>query len=110
MRRQADDCVSMCASMGMAAGGRIHQEIYEDEFGIDVWDRDAASRCFVHIANSSAYERMTGNPPPSTPITEQEYHKQGIPWFMHYAENGKALGGGQFDQLEDVRHVSSGQW
>ena len=110
MRRQADDCVSMCASMGMAAGGRIHQEIYEDEFGVDVWDRDAASRCFVHIANSITYERITGQPPPSTPITEQEYHRQGIPWFMHYAENGKALGGGQFDLLTDVRHVSSGQW
>lgn len=110
LRRQSDVCMSACESMGMAAGGRIHQEIYEDEFGIDVWDRDAASRCFVHIANSTAYERMTGRPPPSTPITEQEYHRQGIPWFMHYAENAKALGGGQFDLLEDVRHVSSGQW
>ena len=110
MRAQSHVCMSMYKSMGMAAGGRIHQEIYEDDFGIDVWDRDAASRCFVHIANSTAYERMTGQPPPSTPITEQEYHKQGIPWFMHYAENAKALGGGQFDLLQDARHVSSGQW
>jgi len=110
LRRQVDDCVSVCDSMGMAAGGRIHQEIYEDEFGINVWDRDARSRCFVHIANSAAYERMTGQLPPSTPITEQEYHKQGIPWFMHYAENAKALDGGRFDLLKDVRHVSPGQW
>ena len=98
MRRQADDGVSMCVN-GHGCRGRVHQEIYEDEFGIDVWDRDAASRCFVHIANSTAYERMTGRPPPSTPITEQEYHRQGIPWFMHYAENAKVLGGGQFDLL-----------
>ena len=63
----------------MAARGRLNQEIYEDEFGIDIRDRDATSRCFVHIANGNAYERMTGQPPPSTPITEQEYHKQGIP-------------------------------
>ena len=108
MRRQAVDCMS--EPMGLAAGGRIHQEIYGDDYGIHVWDRDAASRCFVHIANSTTYERMTGQPAPSTPITEQEYHKQGIPWFMHYAENAKALGGGQFDQLKDVRHVSSGLW
>ena len=108
MRRQADECMS--EPMGLAAGGRIHQEIYEDDCGIQVWDRDAASRCFVHIANSTAYERMTGQPPPSAPITQQDYHKQGIPWFMHYAENAKALGGGQFDLLKGVRHVSSGLW
>ncbi|MDA0892502.1 MAG: hypothetical protein O3C15_09325 [Proteobacteria bacterium] len=108
MSRQAVD--SMSEPMGLAAGGRIHQEIYEDDYGVHVWDWDAASRCFVHIANSTTYERMTGQPPPSTPITQQEYHKQGIPWFMHYAENAKALGGGQFDRLKDVRHVSSGLW
>ena len=28
----------------------------------------------------------------------------------HYAENAKALGGGQFDQIKGVRHVSSGLW
>lgn len=108
MRRQAVDCMS--EPMGLAAGGRIHQEIYGDDYGIHVWDRDAASRCFVHIANSTTYEQMTGQPPPSTPITQQEYHEQGIPWFMHYAENAKALGGGQFDQMKGVRHVSSGLW
>ncbi len=110
INRQPDVCMSMCVSMAMAAGGSIHQEIYEDEFGIDVWDWDAASRCFEHIANSTAYERMTGQPPPSTPLCEQAYHKQGILWFMHCAKNAKALGGSQFDALDDARYVSSGLW
>ena len=110
LRRQADVCMSASDPMGLAAGGRIYQKIYKDKYGLDVWDIEAASRCFLHIANSSTYKRMTGESPPTTPITQEEYQDQGIPWFFHYAEQAQSLEGGQFDLLKDARHVSSGQW
>ncbi len=32
--------------MGLAPGGLMRQEIYEDDYGLDAWDTSAASRCF----------------------------------------------------------------
>ncbi|MDA1261115.1 MAG: hypothetical protein O3A20_10915, partial [Planctomycetota bacterium] len=38
-------------SMGLAPGGRMRQEIYEDPFGLHAWEKQS-SRCFVHLCNS----------------------------------------------------------
>ena len=38
--------------MGLAPGGRMRQEIYEDEYGLDAWDQRHPARCFITIANS----------------------------------------------------------
>src|SRR5262249_2817999 len=37
------------AAMGLAPGGRMKQEIYEDPFDLDDWDTAHTGRCFVHI-------------------------------------------------------------
>jgi len=42
----------MVPGMGLAPGGRMKQEIYEDPHGLDAWDQRHSSRCFVTIANS----------------------------------------------------------
>jgi hypothetical protein len=97
------------ASMGIAAGGLIEQEIYEDQFGIDVWDTSSAVRCFVHLANSQQYHDITGEPTPHKPITKNEYLAAGIPWFENYKEVN-ALAGGNFDILSKKRNVSEGDF
>jgi hypothetical protein len=97
------------ASMGIAAGGLIEQEIYEDQFGIDVWDTSSAVRCFVHLANSQQYHDITGEPTPHKPITKNEYLDAGIPWFEKYKEVN-ALAGGNFDILSKKRNVSEGDF
>ena len=51
--------------MGLAPGGLMHQEIYEDDYGFDAWDTDHPSRCFVHILNSVQYQSVTGKKPPT---------------------------------------------
>ena len=33
--------------MGLAAGGKMRQEIYEDEYGLHPWDLRHPSRCFI---------------------------------------------------------------
>jgi hypothetical protein len=78
--------------MGLAAGGRIRQEIAEDRYGLDVWDTSVSSRCFVHILNSQMYQTVTGQVSPRTPITTTQYAEAGIPWFDFYLE-GKTLDG-----------------
>ena len=91
------DGVMLCASaspeMGLAPGGRMRQEIYDDPHGIDVWDTDHSSRCFVHVVNSLAWRSITGEHPPETPATAKMYSQHGLPWFEYYDEGASALGG-----------------
>lgn len=84
--------LSASYDMGLAPGGRIKQEIAEDSFGIDVWDTSVSSRCFVHLLNSEMYRKVTGQAPPTKPITAKQYAEAKIPWFDHYLD-GKALAG-----------------
>ncbi len=85
-------CRSAGYDMGLAPGGRITQEISEDSFGIDVWDTSVSSRCFVHLLNSEMYRKVTGQAPPTKPITPKQYAEANIPWFDYYLD-GKSLPG-----------------
>ena len=48
------------AEMGLAAGGRMRQQLYPDPHGIDTWDQDNYGRVFVHIVNSRALDADHG--------------------------------------------------
>ena len=94
----ADLLMAPCApppDMGLAPGGRMRQEIYSDPFSLKVWDQEAPSRCFVHLANSVAWSSITKTLPPTVPPTAEEYSLAGLPWFEYYAEDAKASEGGQ---------------
>ncbi len=79
--------------MGLAPGGRMKQEIFDDPHSFDVWDTRASARCFVHITNSLAWRAITGEEPPTTPLTSREYQDAGMPWFEYYGGDRKALEG-----------------
>ena len=81
--------------MGLAPGGLMHQEIYEDDYGIDAWDTTVRSRCYVHILNSVQFLSVTGARPPSKPPTARRYTAAGLPWFDYYGGDLKALEGAQ---------------
>jgi len=89
--------------MGLAPGGRMRQEIYDDDFDMDVWDLRSGSRCFVHLANSLVWQAITGDSPPTAPLTSKSYAKAGIPWFDYYAEGQTAVPGSKaLSQLKSV--------
>jgi hypothetical protein len=79
--------------MGLAPGGRMKQEIYEDSYGFDAWDRDHASRCFVTILNAAQWQAVTGELPPTEPVSAEQYEESRIPWFDWYAADQKPLAG-----------------
>jgi len=79
--------------MGLAAGGLIRQEIYEDPYPFEVWDTAHPVRCFVHLCNSLVWREMTNEDPPHPPLTAKEYETIGFPWFDHYRDDLKALKG-----------------
>jgi hypothetical protein len=81
-----DAMAAPSTSMGLGAGGKMKQEIYPDEYGVDTWDTNASGRVFVHIANSMLWRDITGEEPPSTPISARLYTEYGFPWFDLYDE------------------------
>lgn len=81
------------ASMGLAPGGLMRQEIYEDKYGYDAWDMSNSSRCFVHILNSTQWTTATGKPVPGQQPSAADYTKAGLPWFEYYDDKLGALSG-----------------
>jgi len=102
LRRQAREpglmapnaCLSISAeaSMGLAPGGLMRQQIEEDSHGLAAWDTEHSSRCFVHITNSLQFHAITGKQQPLEPPTAQDYTKAGLPWFEYYSD-AEAVGG-----------------
>ena len=83
------------ADLGLAPGGLMRQEIYEDDYGFDAWERSVWSRCFVHILNSVQFFQVSGVAPPAKPPTAREYTDAGLPWFDYYDDDRTALDGAE---------------
>jgi hypothetical protein len=89
--------------MGLSPGGRMRQEIYEDPFSFDDWDMEHSSRCFVHVTNSLVWRAITGEQPPTAPLTAEQYTLSGLPWFDYYDDSATALEGATIlQQLKSV--------
>jgi hypothetical protein len=84
-----------CSSMGFAPGGLMRQEIYADEHGIDAWETEHTSRCFIHVLNSTQWTAATGKPTPGKPPSAKDYTSAGLPWFEYYDETRSAVSGSQ---------------
>ncbi|SAL85960.1 hypothetical protein AWB67_07080 [Caballeronia terrestris] len=69
----------------------MKQKIYEDGFGVDKWDQEHGSRCFVHLLNSIQYEAVTGGQPPGKMPTADDYAKAGLLWFRIHDEGKVAV-------------------
>lgn len=90
-------------SMGLAPGGRMRQQIYNDPQRFADWDRTNRGRCFVHLANAMVWRAITGDTPPTVPPSAAEYTRAGLPWFEYYAGDQVALAGGS--GLQRVKSV-----
>lgn len=89
-------------SMGIAAGGKMKQEIYPDPYGIETWTKRNYGRVFIHILNSKMFKEVTGQEPPPTPISAKTYTEAGLPWFDLYNE-----GLGDIAPPEELKKVKS---
>jgi len=91
------------SDMGLAPGGRMEQEIYDDPYDLDEWDMDSKSRCFVHISNSLVWRAITGDEPPTAPPTSKEYTNAGMPWFDYYSDGSNPLKGSKI--LKELKSI-----
>ena len=90
------------AAMGLAAGGKMRQEISRDPYQPDEWDTDHGVRCFVHLCNSQAWQGITDQAPPTKPPVARDYANAGLPWYEHYSDQ-PAVGGGAL--LKGIKSV-----
>lgn len=99
-----------CLEMGVAAGGSMHQEIYEDPHQFSAWDLRQTERCFVTLANAEQWIEITGEEPPINSLTAQEYNNAGLPWFAYYGGDKVAIEGakklGKIKSIKDVKPKS----
>ena len=87
------ETVDECMELGLAPGGLMKQEIYEDPHHFDVWDTSVSARCFTHILNSQQWQNVTGKPIPTTPPSANQYAQAGLPWFEYYDDKLNTLNG-----------------
>lgn len=96
------------SDMGLAPGGRMRQEIFRDTFALEDWDQRHRARCFIHIANAPQWRAITGETPPTAPITAADYQSHGIPWFDYYAADLPAVpGSGILNRLKSLAHMAN---
>lgn len=72
------------ADMGLGAGGRMRQEVYEDERELSDYDSARSWRVFIHLCSAAQWTAITGEVPPPTPVDRDAYVEAGLPWFDYY--------------------------
>lgn len=102
--RNAVNNFSGQAEVGLGAGGYMKQDIYEDPYDGDVWDLTKPLKVFVHLLNSLDYVHVTGEQPPTKPLTPKDYQRYNYPWFDYY-DDGPVLEGAE--KLSKVDSVGS---
>lgn len=97
-------CYESSESFGIGAGGKIRQEVYADQHGLEVWDTENSIRVCVHTCNAMMWRKVTGENPPHPPLTAEEYSRYHIPWFDYYRDDLTALS--ETKNLAGIKSVS----
>jgi hypothetical protein len=80
-------------ALGLAAGGSIKQQIFEDIYGAHTWDESSFTKVKIHIVNIKTFVSITGEQAPESPITIEDYSSLGIPWYNYQDEAIKSIWG-----------------
>lgn len=91
-------------SMGLGAGGRMRQHIYQATHGPNDW-HPAVSTCFVSTVNALSWRRLTGEPPPHPMPTARDYTEAGLPWFDYYSDAPALDGAAALAAVNTVKEI-----
>ncbi len=100
-----DPQIQSLREMGLAAGGKLIQDIYEDMNPPWIWNTSRSRMLNVHIFDSWTFEAITHIMAPPTPITAEHYTQLGLPFFVIEEEMDQRINGG--DALKGVKSVSA---
>ncbi|KAF8475538.1 hypothetical protein BDZ91DRAFT_817255 [Kalaharituber pfeilii] len=91
-------------TMGLAAGGKINQNIRDDKNPPHIWDPDRTKLINIQFINSARFEEVTGLLIPPTPISVQTYAAQGLPFFQFFNEESSVICG-DFDKVKSISQL-----
>ena len=89
--------------MGLGMGGQMTQVVNRDPYGHETWNQDDYKLVNIWMVNSMMFREITGQEPPSTPVSAQAYSEHGYPWFTLYDEKMPDLEPGKL--LKGVKSV-----
>ena len=99
-------CPDPSFEMGLAPGGEMFQEIFDDPHDFEAWDLRKTERCFLTLANASQWMSITGEEPPLSPQTADDYTDAGLPWFEYFGGDKIAIEGAKrLGKLKSMKHV-----
>jgi hypothetical protein len=87
--------------MAIGVWGAISQNIKRDSQPPLIWDYSRSKVINIQIANSLAFEDLTGIVAPQTPIDFRKYQELGVPFFRYYLEDAQAISG-DFKSIQSV--------
>ncbi len=77
-------------AMGLGGGGSIEQQVYADPHPAHTWNPHDYVDITIQIVNSAAFLALTGERPPPSPISADDYTRAGLPWFKYYDDDARA--------------------
>jgi len=80
-------CGVTSIKMGVAPGGLLSQMVKKDSNAPSDWDLGISSRCFAHILNARAWEKITGQKPHAKPPGKKAYKQFGLPWIDAFGDD-----------------------
>ncbi|EOA92167.1 uncharacterized protein SETTUDRAFT_134260 [Exserohilum turcica Et28A] len=92
-------------AMGLAAGGKLIQDIYKDPYPASTWNHAAARILNVHMLDPDSFEKVTHIVPRPPPIDVSEYVEAGGEFYVVDEKIDERLDGGDFDNVKSVSHM-----
>jgi hypothetical protein len=96
-------CLQDCSSVGLGAGGRIRQEVFDDPFGVSTWQAAPAVTAEVDLVDADAFAALTGVAVPRVDLDAAGYTAAGGAWFELARPGGERLAA--TERLRQVRSV-----
>ncbi|KAI1413445.1 hypothetical protein F5Y13DRAFT_189352 [Hypoxylon sp. FL1857] len=89
--------------LAIAPGGKIQQQVHEDDTPASDWIRDITITIPVQILNSTAFCKVTGLAMPPSSVDASAYAEKGSPFFKMYEEPSTVAG--DFDAIKSVNEI-----
>ncbi|KAF8540479.1 hypothetical protein BDD12DRAFT_804492 [Trichophaea hybrida] len=90
--------------MGIAAGGKLIQDLVTDSKPRHVWNTSRTCLTNVHIFSPASFEAVTHIVPYDVPITAKDYADAGLPFFVIEEDPDNRIDGSE--TLDAVKSVS----
>ncbi|CAI9632777.1 unnamed protein product [Alternaria burnsii] len=93
------------SAMGLAAGGKLIQDIYKDPYPATLWNHSAARVLHVHILDPVSCEKVTHIVPRPPSMDAKAYTEASGQFFVVKEKVDERLDGGDFDNVKSVSQM-----